>query len=98
MCIHAVERTYREREHEDDGNASTGHQYFEYKRYKANDGVHPLAMKKAQAAYLDSLSLNAILFYLAFTHVDGTDGIANGIGRHILSYVGMKKSVYNNEG
>jgi hypothetical protein len=95
LCIDAVERTYREKEHEDGRDAAS--EYVADKGYKNNTGVHPLAMRKAQADYLGTLSLNACLFYLAFTHVDGTDGIANGVGRHILSCVGMKKSVYNNE-
>jgi hypothetical protein len=60
----------------------------------ANNGVHPLMMRREQAHYLDTFSADAQLFYLAFTHVDGTDGIANGVGRHILSYVGIKKSEY----
>jgi hypothetical protein len=96
MCIDAVERTYRKKEH-DKANPDAAIEYVEYKGYKANNGVHPLFMKKAQADYLDTFSLKAQLFYLAFARIDGTDGIANGIGRHILSYVGIKKSVYNND-
>jgi hypothetical protein len=53
--------------------------------------VHPLMMSLSQAAYLDTFSRDACLFYLAFTHVDGTDGIANGVGQYIMSYVGVKK-------
>jgi hypothetical protein len=53
----------------------------------ANNGVHPLIMKRDQADYVDTFSPDARLFYLAFTFVDG-DGIDNGIGRLILSYVG----------
>jgi hypothetical protein len=32
------------------------------------------------------------LYYITSTFVDGTDGIANGISRHILSYVGRNAS------
>jgi hypothetical protein len=90
MCIDAVETKYREKEH--DANRDPLEEYFAYKLYMANNGVKPLLMRREQAAYLDTLSADAQLFYLAFTHVDGTDGIANGVGRHILSYVGMKES------
>jgi hypothetical protein len=95
MCIDAVERTYREKEH-DAANPNAAIEYVEYKGYKANNGVHPLVIKKAQADYLDTFSPKACCFYLAFAHIDDTDGIAaNGIGQHILCYVGMKKSVYS---
>jgi hypothetical protein len=36
--------------------------------------VKPLMMKPKQADYLDTFSNDAQLFYLAFPHVDGTDG------------------------
>jgi hypothetical protein len=86
----SVDKKFREKEHDTDRDASTD--LVPYKRYKANNGVHPLLMSREQADYLRTLSNifnpNACLYYLAFTFVDGTDGIANGIGRHILSYVG----------
>jgi hypothetical protein len=50
-------------------------------------------MSSKQAAYLDSFSLEACLFYLAFTHIDETDGITNGIRQHISSYVGIKSII-----
>jgi hypothetical protein len=92
MCIDAVEKKYVEKEHGANRDASSD--YFAYKLYMANNGVKPLIMRREQADYLDTLSNDAQLFYLAFTHVDGTDGIANGVGRHILSYVGIKRSEY----
>jgi hypothetical protein len=88
MCIDAVEKKYREKEHDAYREASDGH--VAYKRYMSNNGVKPLMMRREQAKYLNTFSDDAQLFYLAFTHVDGTDGIANGVGRHILSYVGIK--------
>jgi hypothetical protein len=89
MCIDAVEKKYQEKEHDGYRDLTSG--YFAYKLYMANNGVKPLMMRKEQADYLDTLSNDAQLFYLAFTHVDGTDGIANGVGQHIMSYVGVKK-------
>jgi hypothetical protein len=89
MCIDAVEKKYKTKENTRD--ASFNEQDIAYKRYMANNGVHPLMMSLNQAEYLNTFSNDAQLFYLAFTHVDGTDGIANGVGRHILSYVGIKK-------
>jgi hypothetical protein len=89
MCIDAVEKKYSAKEHEANRVAST--EYFAYKRYMANNGVKPLMMRREQADYLDTLSNDAQLFYLAFTHVDGTDGIANGVGQLIMSYIGVKK-------
>jgi hypothetical protein len=47
-----------------------------------------MAVNSNQADSLDELSLDARLFYFAFTFVDGTDGIANGVGRNILDHVG----------
>jgi hypothetical protein len=82
MCIELVEKKYREKEHDASLDATTG--YFAYKRYMANTGVKPLTMRREQVEYLDTFSNDAQLFYLAFTHVDGTDGIANGVGRHII--------------
>jgi flagellar capping protein FliD len=82
----AVDKKYREKEHAANRDAST--EDIAYKRYMANNGVHPLMMRREQADYLDTFGPDAQLFYLAFAFVDGTDGIANGIARHILSYVG----------
>jgi hypothetical protein len=93
MCIDAVERKFYSKAHASNRDASTD--LVAYKRYMANNGVHPLMITSDQAEYLDTFSANAQLFYLAFTHVDGTDGTANGVGRNILSYVGMKKSEYD---
>jgi hypothetical protein len=59
-----------------------------YNSFRASDGVSSMAVNRNQAEFLDGLSLDARLFYLAFTFVDGTDGIANGVGRNILDYVG----------
>jgi hypothetical protein len=59
-----------------------------YHKFCAADGVRSLAVNSNQAEFLDGLSLDARLFYLAFAHVDGTDGIANGVARNILDYVG----------
>jgi hypothetical protein len=95
MCIDAIEKKYREKEH--DANRNAASKYFAYKRYMANNGVHPLMIRREQAHYLNTFSADAQLFYLAFTHVDGTDSIANGVGRYILSYVGIKKSEYEEE-
>jgi hypothetical protein len=89
MCIDAVEKKYRKKEHEANRDATSG--YIAYKGYMANNGVHPLMMRREQADYLNTFSNDAQLFYLAFTHVDGTDGIANGVGQIIMSYVGVKK-------
>jgi hypothetical protein len=92
MCIDAVEKKYREKEH--DASRDASNEGIAYKRYMANNGVHPLMMRREQVSYLDTFSNDAQLFYLAFTHVDGADDIANGVGRHILSYVGIKNSEY----
>jgi hypothetical protein len=59
-----------------------------YHKFCANNGVNSMAVTSKQAEFLDALTMNARLFYLAFAFVDGTDGIANGIGRLILEYVG----------
>jgi hypothetical protein len=59
-----------------------------YNSFRAADGVSSLAVNRNQADFLDSLSLDARLFYLAFAHVDGTDELANGVARNILEYVG----------
>jgi hypothetical protein len=90
MCIDAVEKKYSAKEHDASRDANSG-QFFAYKLYMANNGVKPLMMRREQADYLDTFSPDAQLFYLAFTHVDGTDGIANGVGQHIMSYIGVKK-------
>jgi hypothetical protein len=94
MCIDAVERKFCAKAHAANRDASSD-QHTTYKRYMANNGVHPLMITSDQADYLDTFSLDAQLFYLAFTHVDGTAGIANGVGQYILSYVGIKKSEYD---
>jgi hypothetical protein len=86
----AVDKKYREKEHAANRDATS--EDIAYKRYMANNGVHPLMMRREQADYLDTFSPDAQVFYLAFAFVDGTDGIANGIARHILSYVGRNKS------
>jgi hypothetical protein len=90
LCVDSVDKKFSEREELGENNAPSG-EYFAYKRYMANNGVQPLMMKPKQALYLDTLSNNAQLFFLAFTHVDGTDGIANGIARIILSYLGRRR-------
>jgi hypothetical protein len=56
-------------------------------KYSAADGVHGMFVSKEQETYLSSLSADALLFYLAFTFVDGTDGLGNGIGRLILNFL-----------
>jgi hypothetical protein len=96
MCIDAVEKKYAEKAYDANRDAATG--YFAYKRYMANNGVKPLMIRREQVDYLDTFSNVAQLFYLAFTHIDGTDGIANGVGRHILSYIGIKREYGNDEG
>jgi hypothetical protein len=70
-CIDAVEKKYREKEHDASRDATSV--YIAYKRYMANYGVKPLMMKKNQAMYLDTFSADAQLFYLSFTHIDGAD-------------------------
>jgi hypothetical protein len=90
MCIAAVEKKYREKEHAANRDATSG-EHIAYKLYRANNGVHPLMMRREQVDYLNTFSNDAQLFYLAFCFVDGTDGIANGVGRHIMSYAGLKK-------
>jgi hypothetical protein len=96
VSMAAVDKKYREKEHEANRDAST--EDIAYKRYMANNGVHPLMMRREQADYLDTFSPDAQLFYLAFAFVDGTDGIANGIARNILSYVGRNKSEDEDDG
>jgi hypothetical protein len=89
-----VDKKYREKEHDanQDAGASSPVDYSDYKRYMANDGVQQMRVSSNQANYLNALSADAQLFFIAFNHVDGTDGVANGIGRHILSYVGRNRS------
>jgi hypothetical protein len=89
-----VDKKYREKEHDPNRGSFVVIvvQYSDYKRYMANDGVQQMRVSFNQANYLNALSADAQLFFIAFTHVDGTDGVANGIGRHILSYVGRNKS------
>jgi hypothetical protein len=89
-CIDSVDKKYREKEHVANRDATS--EDIAYKLYMANNGVHPLMMRREQADYLNTFSNDAQLFYLAFAFVDGTDGIANGIARIILSYVGRNKS------
>jgi hypothetical protein len=95
VSMAAVDKKYREKEHAANRDAATD---IAYKRYMANNGVHPLMMRREQADYLDTFSPDARLFYLAFAFVDGTDGIANGIARNILSYVGRNKSEDEDDG
>jgi hypothetical protein len=83
----SVDKKYREKELDAHSDASDDEQDVAYKRYMANNGVHPLMMRREQADYLDTFSNDAQLFYLAFNFVDGS-GIDNGIARNILSYVG----------
>jgi hypothetical protein len=92
MCIDAVDKKYREI-----GNNALDYSsnLINYGAYMCNDGVHSMTCSREQALFLDELSRDACLFYLAFAFVDGTDGIANGIGRNILSYVGIRKSIYS---
>jgi hypothetical protein len=87
----SVDKKFREREELGENNAPSG-EYFAYKRYMANNGVQPLMIKPKQALYLDTFSPDAQFFFLAFNFVDGTDGIANGIARIILSYLGRRTS------
>jgi hypothetical protein len=82
----SVDEKYREKEH-DATRDGFDVQLIAYKRYMANNGVQPLMMETEQALYLDTFSADARLFFLAFAFVDG-DGIANGIARNILSYIG----------
>jgi hypothetical protein len=89
-CMDSVDKKYREKKLCDGKNDAIEGEYFAYKRYMANNGVHPLMMRREQADYLDTFSPDAQLFYLAFNFVDGTDGIANGIARIILSYLGRR--------
>jgi hypothetical protein len=97
-CMAAVDKKFREKEHaaaadaDEDGeeDAASAQLNVPYKRYKANDGVQEMIVKKRQADYLDSFSPAAQLYYITSTFVDGTDGIANGIARHVLSYVGVR--------
>jgi hypothetical protein len=86
VSMAAVDKKYREKEHDANRDATSD---IAYKRYMANNGVHPLMMRSEQAVFLNTFSADAQLFYLAFAFVDGTDGIANGIARHILSYIGI---------
>jgi hypothetical protein len=92
MCIDAVDNQFR-----DIGNKDLNYypNQIAYGKYKANDGVHSMSCNSEQAAYLNKLSRDACLFYLAFTFVDGTNGIANGIAQHIMSYIGIRKSIYS---
>jgi hypothetical protein len=92
MCIDSLDKKFREI----GGNVLdiSPSNLVNYGAYMSNDGVHSMICSREQALFLDELSRDACLFYLAFTFVDGTDGIANGVGRHILSYVGIQKSIY----
>jgi hypothetical protein len=84
-------RSAREKETEKETDASKG-EYFAYKHYMVNNGVHPLMMRSEQADFSTLSALpDAQLFYLAFCFVDG-DGIDNGIARMILSYLGRRTS------
>jgi hypothetical protein len=86
-CMNSVDRTFRKKE------GGSYNPVLDYERYSAADGVHRMQCRAFQANFLeDKPSPDARLFYLAFTFVDGTDGIANGIARCILSYVGRNKS------
>jgi hypothetical protein len=82
-CMDIVDKKFREKER---GDTSEGE--IAYHRFMANNGVQPLIVRESQAEYLDTFSHDSRLFYLAFAFVDGTDGIANGIARIILSYLG----------
>jgi hypothetical protein len=88
MCIDAVDKKFREIGDKDSNYSSN---LINYGAYMSNDGVHPMACSREQALFLDELSRDACLFYLAFTFADGTDGIANGIGRNVMSYIGIQR-------
>jgi hypothetical protein len=92
MCIDSVDKKYREIGDKDPNYSSN---LINYGAYMCIDGVHSMTCRREQATFLDELSRDACLFYLAFTFVDGTDGIANGIGRNIMSYIGIRKSIYS---
>jgi hypothetical protein len=87
-----VDKKFRAKELDEDGDPPSGQLNVAYKRYKANDGVQKMIVKTRQAEYLHTFSPAAQLYYIAYNFTDGTNGIANGIGRHILSYVGRNKS------
>jgi hypothetical protein len=86
-CMESVDKEFRKKERTNDKDVSSTANIDINYSYRANNGVQPLVVKREQADYLNSFSPDARLFYLAFCFVDG-DGVANGIGRHILSYVG----------
>jgi hypothetical protein len=86
-CMSVVDKKFRKRE------AGSYNTIIDCNRYSAANGVDRMQCYQIQAHFLeDELSPEARLFYLAFTFVDGTDGISNGIARHILSYVGLTES------
>ena len=89
MCVDSTDKTFRSLE----GNSTeeSSNPIVIYDRYKAHDGVHAMKVSQNQADYLNSLSPNARLVFLAFTHVDGTDGIGNAIARKIMSFVKVWK-------
>jgi hypothetical protein len=93
MCIDSLDKQFRKI----GGNVLdiNPSNLVNYGAYMCNDGVHSMTCSREQALFLDELSRDACLFYLAFAFVDGIDGIANGIGRNILSYVGIRKSIYS---
>jgi hypothetical protein len=85
-CMDIVDTKYRKLKYDSHRAPSTD--LVAYKRYMAITGVHPLMMKREQTDYLDTFSNDACLFFLAFAFVDGDNGVANGVARKLLSYVG----------
>ena len=84
MCINHVDVSFRAMINHDntDGNAITS-----FGCYMSNNGISPMMVNAKQNEYLNSLPSSAVLVYLACTHVDGTNNLANGIMRHVMSYL-----------
>ena len=78
MCMDSLDKSFRAFGG-DDQLRSPSTSVAIYEKYGLR-GVH---VNEEQAKLLNGLSDDALLFYLAFTHIDGTDGLANGVGRNM---------------
>jgi hypothetical protein len=95
MCVKHIDKHFREMKNQRQALTFSSSSYatVAYNSYTAADGFSPLMMRKNQKEYLNKLSVDARLIYLAFTHIGDSMGEdANEIGKIILSYVGRNQS------
>ena len=82
MCASHVDKTFRSLIEKREWH----HGLLSYRQFVDNTGISPLMVSQAQGDYLASFASPFQLLYLACTHVDGTDGLGNGILRLVASF------------